>query len=127
MDGHALSLAQYRGKLLVLTFWAWWSDRSTEQLELVRKLQGELSGDNRVAFLGVNLDQDSKTFHHAVEALGYKWPQAELDPANLAKAAMNFEVKSLPAIYVVDPDGRIVGAHLEADRLRVILERELKN
>lgn len=126
LDGHSVSLAGYRGKFLVLTFWAAWSDRCAEQLESVRKLQEQLSRDDRIAFLGVSLDEDEKAVRKVVEARGYKWTQAKLDAASLGKAAGNFDVNSLPAIYLLDAQGHIVGSKLEGDRLRASVERELK-
>jgi peroxiredoxin len=127
LDGHAVSLSQYRGKYLLLTFWAAWSDRCAEQLEAVRKLEEQLNRDDRIAFLGVSLDEDLNTVRQAVESRGYKWTQAQLDSASVAKATGNFDVSSLPAIYLIDPKGRVAASNLEGDRLRATVQRELKN
>ena len=93
----------------------------------MRKLEEQLSRDDRIAFLGVSLDEDAKTVRQAVESRGYKWTQAELDPASLAKAAGNLDVSSLPAIYLLDTQGRIVASNLDGERLRACVRRELKN
>jgi peroxiredoxin len=127
LDGRSVSLSQYRGKYLLLTFWATWSDRCAEQLENVRKLEDQLNRDDRIAFLGVSLDEDTNSVRQTIESRGYKWTQAQLDSGSLAKATGKFDVSSLPAIYLIDTKGRVVASNLEGDRLRSTVQRELKN
>jgi hypothetical protein len=126
LDGKPVSLAQFKGKYVLLAFWALWSERSTEQLADFQKLQTELSHDDRVAFLGASLDGDAATVRKAVEARGYQWTQTWLNPTNLAKATTTFDVSTLPAIYFLDPEGHVVASNLESDRLRATVQRALQ-
>ena len=121
--GDPVSLEQYKGKYVVLAFWALWSDRSTEQLAAVQKLQGEWAADSRVVFVGASVDGDDAAVRQAVAARKYPWPQVCLKAADLATASGTFDIGELPAIYLIDPDGRVAGRNLEPDRLGQTLQR----
>jgi peroxiredoxin len=90
LDGKPVSLAQFKGKYVLLAFWALWSERSTEHLVDFQKLQTELSHDNRVAFLGASLDNDAGAVRKAVEARGYQWTQTWLNSTNLANRPLKY-------------------------------------
>jgi peroxiredoxin len=126
LDGKPISLAQFKGKYVLLAFWALWSERSTEQLADFQKLQTELSDDDRIAFLGASLDGDAGAVRKAVKARGYQWMESWLDSTNLANATMTFDVSSLPAIYLIDPEGHVIDRNLEGDRLGAAVQRVLQ-
>ena len=120
-----IDLSQLRGKNVVLAFWAAWSGRSTEQLAEIQKLHGELGKSEKFAFLTVSLDEDPAEIKKAVESRGYRWPQARLEMADRADVTEKFAVDTLPAVFLIDTEGRIVGRDLDAVRLRKAVDRAL--
>lgn len=125
LDGKPISLAQFKGKYVLLAFWALWSERSTEELADFQKLQVKLSHDKRIAFLGASLDGDTDAVREAVRARGYRWTQTWLNPKNLAEATTAFDVSALPAIYLIDPEGHVIDRNLDGDRLGAAVNRVL--
>jgi peroxiredoxin len=125
LDGKPFSLAQSKGKNVVLAFWTSWSDRCTEQLAEFHKLQREY-GSGALEIVGVSVDNDLKTARDAVDARSYTWSQAWLDGEHRAKATAAFDVNMLPGIFLIDPEGRVVGRDLEGDRLRAAVRRALQ-
>jgi beta-lactamase regulating signal transducer with metallopeptidase domain/peroxiredoxin len=125
LDGKTVNLQQYQGRYVVLAFWSLWSDRSTDEMKGLQKLQATLGKNSRIAFLGVNLGDDPAAVAQAVAARGYAWSQATVSTTNLANVAAGFNVSSLPAIYLIDPNGRIVSRDLMGDRLVANVERAL--
>jgi peroxiredoxin len=126
LDGKSVSLKQYQGRYLVLAFWSLWSDRSADELKAMQNLQNSLGADSRIAFLGVAVGDDPAAVAKAVASRGYKWTQATLNSTNLATVAASFDVSSLPAIYLIDPDGRILSRDLAGDRLAAGVGRILR-
>ena len=126
LDGTPISLAQLKGKYVVLAFWALWSDRSAEGLKEVQQMQAGLSGDPRVTFLGISLDGKTDAVGKEIAARGYPWTQATVDATNLATISAAFNVNSLPAVYLIDPDGRIVARDLAGERLTASVQRALQ-
>jgi beta-lactamase regulating signal transducer with metallopeptidase domain len=124
-DGRPRGLADFRGKNLLLVFWAAWSDRSAEQLAEVQKLHAEFAKEQRLAMLSVNLDDDLDAARQTVNARHYQWPQAWASPENRAKTGASFDVNSLPTVVLLDPQGRVIGRDLQGDRLHAAVERAL--
>lgn len=126
-EGRPLTLNQFKGKHVLLVFWASWSDRCTEQMADLPKLQSEFGLDGRFVILGVNTDGTSEIARQAVKTHGYSWPQAWLDEPDLAKATATFDVSSMPSYCLVGPDGCIIAHDLNRELVRVTLQRALKS
>ena len=126
LDGKTVNLQQYQGRYVVLAFWSLWSDRSTDELKGLQKLQASLGNNPHVAFLGVNLGDDPVAVARETTARGYHWPQAIVSSTNLAKVTADFQVSSLPAICLIDPNGRLASRDLLGDRLVANVERALR-
>ena len=127
LEGKPFNLNQFRGKYVLLAFWASWSDRSIEQLADFRKLEAEMRQDKRLVFLGVNLNDNLEEVQQVVKSRDYQWQQAWLDATNLASATVTFKVSSLPAICLLDSNGHVVARDLAGDRMRAVVQRVLQN
>lgn len=125
LDGQPLMLEQFKGRNVLLVFWTSWSERSTEQLDELAKLRNELGPDVALTLVGVSLDEDAASARKAVEARGYRWTQGWLDAKGRAQAAAAFDVKTLPAVFLLDAEGRVVARDLQRDRLPVAVKRQL--
>lgn len=125
-SGQAVTLDQFRGKHVLLVFWAAWSDRCTEQLADLAKLETEFGASGKFTVLGVNLDDDAAQARDASKARGYTWQQAQLDETGRAKAVTDFSLNSLPSFCLIGPDGRIVAHDLDGKLVRATLQRALK-
>lgn len=125
LDGQPVSLAQFKGKHVLVVFWAAWSERSLDALAELQKLQTRLAQDGRLALLGVNVGDETAKARKVIEAGGYHWTQARLTDAERAKVTAAFDVNTLPAVLLLDPSGRIVGRDLEGERLQTAVRRAL--
>lgn len=125
LDGKPLSLAQFKGKHVLLVFWASWSERSREQLVELQKLQKEFASDSRLVFVGVSLDETAEAALKAVDSGGYQWTQGWLEAQGRAKLTAALDVNTLPTVFLFDADGRIVARELEGERLQLTVKRVL--
>lgn len=123
LDGSTFKLADYRGKIVVLTFWASWSDRCTEQMAALQKIQAEMAGNERVVFLDVNVDGDSARLGKIIDERGYKGEHAWMDATDLAMLSKALDVSSLPATYLIGSDTHLVNANLPTERVRTTLQK----
>jgi hypothetical protein len=124
-DGKPVRLADFRGKHLLLIFWAAWSQRSLEALRAMPKLRAELGSEAHLAYLGVNLDDELDSPKKIVRDNNYEWPQARLDAEARAKVTAAFDINTLPGIFLLDDQGRVIGRDLEGERLRASIRRAL--
>ena len=107
-EGNAVKLSDFRGKPVVLNFWASWCGPCKMEMPDFDKLWQEL-GDE-VEFVMVNLTDGSReTVEKAsafIEEQGYGFPiyyDTDID------AAMVYGVTTIPATYLINAEGQVVG------------------
>ena len=112
MDGVVRKLEDYRGKLLVLDFWATWCGPCMRELPEVKALHDEFAGKG-VEFLGVALE-DRKSmpldkFKAWCEAQGVTWPQVYGGKVWKHPMRKAFHVRGVPTLIFIDREGKITG------------------
>lgn len=106
VDGNMVSLADYKGKVVFLDFWATWCRPCTRLLPTHKKLQAQFANDN-VAFLYVSLDKNANNWRRYLEK--GLFPGKHL----FANETMSkkYKVETLPYSVLIDADGKIVWQH----------------
>jgi len=108
--GRALSLADFRGKFVLLNIWATWCAPCREEMPALDRLQAQLGGE-RFQVVALSVDQQgvpiARKFYGEV---GIKALPLYIDPS--AKAAFVLDAAGLPATLLIDRAGREVGRHL---------------
>lgn len=99
--GARLSLAQFRGKVVVLNFWGSWCPPCREELPGFRVAA---DAEPEAQFVGIAVRSGSgDALQRAADALGITWPVLEADAAVLEAYAVDV----YPTTYVIKPDGTI--------------------
>ncbi len=118
--GAPVDLRDFRGKVVIVDFWAAWSAASRQQLSSLRKLCDRYSG--QVVMVGVtNLDgQTIDKIQHFVRK--HRMPDfVAIDPKSLTHRA--YHVEQIPHTFILDREGVVQFAAVGADDAR--LEQEL--
>lgn len=103
-DKQALAAEQYRGRWLVLNYWAEWCKPCREEIPELNQLSRKLA--SRVVVLGINYDGASgPELASAVAAMGIEFATASQDLATELKIQQPIV---LPTTYVLSPEGKIV-------------------
>lgn len=102
-DQHKISLDQFRGKIVVLNFWATWCPPCVEEMPSLVTLQRRLK-DKGVTVLAVSLDVDENAYNrflkdHAIDLLTVR------DPDH--KSSDLYGTFKFPETYVVDREGKM--------------------
>jgi peroxiredoxin len=105
VDGKKVSLADYRGKVLFINFWATWCPPCIEEMPSMRRFHAKLKDDPRFAFLAISADDG----WDPVKKFFEKEPAPFTVPLDESgKLAKEYGTEKFPETYVVI-DGRIVG------------------
>jgi thiol-disulfide isomerase/thioredoxin len=110
-DGGAQSLGQWKGKVLVVNFWATWCVPCREEMPQFVKAQRDLGGRG-LQFVGIAIDQADKAKAFATE-LGLNYPTliGGYGAIELSKTFGN-RLGALPFTIVVDRSGNVVHTQL---------------
>lgn len=106
--GNEFALEAYRGKVVVLDFWASWCLPCRRSFPWMNEMQRKYA-DAGLVFVGVNLDASPDD----AQAFLREFPAAfriVADPDG--ELAMHYAVAAMPSSYIIDRDGTIVASHL---------------
>jgi thiol-disulfide isomerase/thioredoxin len=127
VDGHQQALSQWRGKVLVVNFWATWCAPCREEMPHFIATQAK-DGAKGLQFVGIAVDQVDKVREFTQEIrLNYPALIGGLGAIELSKALGN-ELAALPFTIVVDRAGRVAHTQLgplKAAQLDALLDRLL--
>jgi peroxiredoxin len=122
-NGHPISLASYRGKYVLVDFWASWCGPCRAENPNVVKVHNEFRNKKNFAILGVSLDKDKAEWQKAIQQDGLEWKQiSDLKFWN-SKAVSTFQFEGIPFNLLIDPQGKVIASALRGEDL----ENKLKS
>jgi thiol-disulfide isomerase/thioredoxin len=114
LDGHKFKLSDYRGKIVMLSFWASWCGSCMRRMPSEVKLAERMKG-RPFALVGVNGDPNRERAMRAVEKEKITWPSFWSTEGRYGPIPTAWNVQSWPTIYLLDPNGvvRFKGEDIE--------------
>jgi hypothetical protein len=120
LDGGSQRLSDYRSRPLAIVFWSSWSGEPEPSAALIDGLRGALD-EGRFRLLCVNLDEDVAGAQALVRSEGLAGEHLFLGEPNAAWPR-TWDLRSFPALFVLDAKGRIAGRDLGAEQAAALLE-----
>jgi peroxiredoxin len=116
VNGKPVSLSDFRGKYVLVDFWASWCGPCRAENPNVLKAYNQYKDKNFTVF-GVSLDEKGDNWKKAVEEDKLPWTQASDLKGWKNEAAQQYGVNAIPANYLIDPNGIIIGHNLRGEDL----------
>jgi thiol-disulfide isomerase/thioredoxin len=124
-DGRSVDLSTYRGKVVLIHYWATWCQPCKEDLKTIKALQARYAAKGFAA-IGVNLDGDLSSLTKYLKAASLPWSQL-YEPGGLDNRFANeLGIMTLPTMLLVDKSGRVVRRNIHSAELDAELQRLLK-
>jgi len=108
LEGNTVRLSDFRGKVVVLNFWASWCPPCKAEMPDLDQIAAELGVDDFGVLLAVNLTDGSRETES--KARQYIKDNRFSMPVLLdkgTKTADNYSINSIPTTFIIDQEGRI--------------------
>ncbi len=105
LQGQTIELEAYRGRPLVLAFWASWCRSCKGELASLARLWRDFEAEG-LAVLAISIDRDLEAARREVDDLALPFP-VMIDPDR--RVASRYEVSGVPTSYLIGPDGHFRG------------------
>ncbi len=115
--GKMHSLKEFKGKVLVIDFWASWCGPCRAEIPHLKQYYEEFKNNKDVAFLSVSIDAKRADWEKAVKEENMPWLQL-LAPNGGKEIMESYQFSGIPFIIVLDKEGKIYKKHLRGEKVR---------
>jgi peroxiredoxin len=120
-EGNSVSLSDFRGKYVLIDFWASWCGPCRKENPNVVNVYNKYHNDG-FEVLGVSLDQNKENWLKAIESDGLVWTQVSDLKGWSNEVANQYGIKSIPSSLLIDPNGIIIGKNLNGAELEFAIK-----
>jgi peroxiredoxin len=125
VNGNPVSLSQFKGKYVLVDFWASWCQPCRIDNPNVVRAFNEFK-DKNFTILGVSLDQNKDAWQKAIQKDGLTWTHvSDLKFWDNAAATL-YGVQGIPYNVLVDPQGNIIAENLHGEEIVQTLRQVIK-
>ena len=103
LEGQSVSLGDFRGKPVLLNFWASWCGPCRYEMPFIQEIYEEWS-DKGLIILTVNLQENPSQVKEFVESFGFSFPVLL---ATNREVPLAYNIRGIPATFFIDKDGII--------------------
>ncbi|MAT15262.1 MAG: thioredoxin [Planctomyces sp.] len=125
LGGGKISSSQFKGKVLLVVYWATWSNRCQEDLPLLKELYEEYHSRG-FEILGVNIDQTPENVRPFLQQQKISWPQIYDPGGDESPAAMEYGIIMVPTMFLVDKTGTVQSRPGNVEDLQKLLPELLE-
>ncbi len=114
-QGDSVRLSDYRGKVVLLDFWATWCGPCRFELPHIKRAY-DLYSDEGFEIVGISLDTRKSSLERFVAQNQMEWVQI-LQGRGVTPLKADYGVRSIPATFLIGPEGKILGSNYRGPQL----------
>lgn len=124
LEGQKLSLEKYKGKVVLLDFWATWCAPCRQEMPNVIKVYDKYNNDG-FEIVGISLDRERKDLDSYIDKYKISWPQYFDGKFWRNDVATKYGVQSIPATFLIGKKGKIRYKSLRGGQLETAVKKLL--
>lgn len=124
VDGKPLAIANHRGKVVLIDFWATWCPPCRAEIPNVVATYKKYHGQG-FDVIGVSLDEDRQKLLSYIKDNNMTWPQFFDGQGWSNQLAVKYGIEAIPATYLLDGNGVIIATDLRGDALEQAVAKAL--
>ena len=126
LDGKPISLQQYRGKVVLLDFWAVWCGPSLAEIPNVKRMYDTYKNQG-FDIIGVNLDTDETRLRNYLRENDIQWRQIFSGQKWKSPLVQQYHIRSIPAPCLIARDGTLISSKARGVKLEQLVVEALKD
>lgn len=125
LDNKQVKLSDFRGKYVLLQFWGSWCGPCRKENPFLVNMYNKYH-EKGFEILSIGLEGDRRQWLNAIEYDGMPWPSQAMESYQFdGPVTKQYNIKSIPATFLINPEGKIMGVNLQPDYIRKMLSEKL--
>ena len=125
LDGKPISLEQYRGKVVLLDFWAVWCGPCIAEMPTVKKVYDTYK-DEGFDIIGISLDTDENRLRDYLKENEIPWRQVFSGEGWDSPVSRQYGIRAIPAPWLIDKDGTLITHQARGHTLERLVAEAVK-
>ena len=126
LDGNLISLQQYRGKVVLLDFWAVWYGPCIGEMPNVKRVYDTYK-DQGFDVIGVSLDTDETRLRNYLKNNNIAWRQIFSGQKWKSPLAQQYHIQTIPAPWLIARDGTLISREAKGVKLERLVVEALRD
>lgn len=125
LDGGKITLDDFRGKFVLLDFWATWCGPCIAETPNLKDTFEAFGEGGKFAMIGLSLDDNAEAPRKYVEENALGWIQVFLGSFSETEVPSDYGVFAIPSIWLIGPDGKVVAKNLRGAGIKQAIAEAL--
>ncbi len=121
LDGGTVDLASYRGKVVLVQYWATWSESAKNNMATLKELATKYR--DSFAVIGISVDANAKTLKSYLGENPLPWPQIYEEGGQDSSVANALGIVTVPTMILVDAQGKVVSRNIQISEIDAELKK----
>ena len=126
LDGKPISLQDYRGKVVLLYFWAAWCGFCIDEMPDIKRVYDTYK-EQGFDIIGVSLDDTEKELRDYIKENDIQWRQIFDNARGEDSLVRQYSIRGTPAPWLIDKDGKLISHKARGEDLERLVVEALKD